>query len=179
VSRGNPWKTIGSRTVYQNPWLRVREDDVIRPDGNKGIYSVVEMRPSVGIVALREDGHVALVRQWRYVHEKMSVEIPTGGSEEGESVLDAAKRELREETGLTASNWLSLGSIDNSNGATTDVAHLFLASELVQGRSEQLADEDVELSWQPFDKAVESALNGEITESVTVAGLLKVKLLRA
>ncbi len=94
----NPWRTLSSRIVYRNPWLTLREDTVIRPDGAEGIYSVVEMRPSCGVVAINEDNQIALVGQWRYVHGKYSLEIPTGGSEEGEAPLDAAKRELLEET---------------------------------------------------------------------------------
>ena len=88
--------------MYRNPWITVREDDVIRPDGSGGVYGVVEIPASCGVVAIRDDGQVALVGQWRYVHDRYSVEIPTGGSEPGERPVDAAQRELREETGLTS-----------------------------------------------------------------------------
>jgi len=173
----NPWRTLGSRTIYRNPWLTLREDRVIRPDGAEGIYSVVEMRPSCGIVAINEDNQIALVGQWRYVHNKYSLEIPTGGSEQGETPLDAAKRELLEETGLTAKGWTALGTIDNSNGVTTDVAYLFLAGNLTAGPAVPQGDEQVELRWMPFADAVLSVMNGEITESVSVAAILKAKLL--
>lgn len=174
----NPWRTLGSRRVYRNPWLTLREDIVIRPDGAEGIYSVVEMRPSCGVVAVNDDNQIALVGQWRYVHNKYSLEIPTGGSEQDEIPLDAAKRELHEETGLTAADWTSLGSIDNSNGVTTDVAHLFLARNLTAGAPIPQGDEQVELRWMPFVDAVLSVMKGEITESVSVAGILKTELLR-
>lgn len=174
----NPWYTLGSRIVYQNPWLTLREDKVLRPDGQEGIYSVVEIPPSVGIVALDDHDSVALVRQWRYVHNKPSVEIPTGGSQAAETPLDAAKRELKEETGLTAGLWASLGTVDNSNGATTDVANLFLAHELNAGPIDRQGDEDIELQWVPLAEAVRAVMAGEITESVSVAALLKVELLR-
>ena len=173
----NPWRTLSSRTVYHNPWLSLREDKVIRPDGMEGIYSVVEMRPSCGIVAINERDQIALVGQWRYVHSKYSLEIPTGGSEQDEPLLDAAKRELLEETGLTAGDWTTLGSVDNSNGATTDVAHLFLARNLTAGPSVPQGDEQVELRWMPFADAVLSVMKGEITESVSVAGILKAELM--
>ena len=173
----NPWRTLGSRRVYRNPWLTLREDIVIRPDGAEGIYSVVEMRPSCGVVAVNDDNQIALVGQWRYVHNKYSLEIPTGGSEQDEIPLDAAKRELQEETGLTAAAWTSLGSIDNSNGVTTDVAHLFLARNLTAGAPIPQGDEQVELRWMPFVGAVLSVMKGEITESVSVAGILKTELL--
>ena len=174
----NPWRTLGSRTIYRNRWLTLREDTVIRPDGAEGIYSVVEILPSCGIVAINEDNQVALVGQWRYVHNRYSVEIPTGGSEQGETPLDAAKRELLEEAGLTAKDWTALGTIDNSNGVTTDVAHLFLARNLTAGESIPQGDEQVELRWMPFADAVLSVMKGEITESVSVAAILKAEFLR-
>jgi len=171
---GNPWRTLGTRVIYANPWLRLREDRVIRPDGEEGIYSVVEMRPSVGIVALNEAGEIALVTQWRYTLGRMSAEIPTGGSESSDqSMLAAAKRELREETGLSAACWRELGFIDNSNGTTTDVAHMFLATGLQAGPDDQDAEERIVLSWLPFGRAVEQVLDGSITESVSVAAILK------
>jgi 8-oxo-dGTP pyrophosphatase MutT (NUDIX family) len=175
----NPWKTLATRVVYANAWLRLREDTVVRPDGREGVYGVVEMRPSVGIVALNEADEVALVTQWRYPMGRMSVEIPTGGSEASDpDVLAAAQRELREETGLTASRWRELGFIDNSNGVTTDTAHMFLATGLEAGADAQAPEEQVILSWLPFGQAVEKALAGSITESVSVAALLKVEVLR-
>jgi 8-oxo-dGTP pyrophosphatase MutT (NUDIX family) len=175
----NPWQTLATRVVYANSWLRLREDTVVRPDGREGIYGVVEMRPSVGIVALNEDGEVALVTQWRYPLGRRSVEIPTGGSEASDpDVLAAAQRELREETGLTASRWRELGFIDNSNGVTTDTAHMFLATGLEAGADAQDPGEQVSLSWLPFGQAVEQVLAGSITESVSVATILKVEMLR-
>jgi 8-oxo-dGTP pyrophosphatase MutT (NUDIX family) len=170
----NPWRTIGSRIIYANPWLRLREDKVLRPDGKEGIYGVVEMSPSVGIVALNEANEIALVTQWRYTLGRMSVEIPTGGSESSDQgILAAAKRELREETGLTAGYWRELGFIDNSNGTTTDVAHMFLAASLEAGADAQDAEEQIVLSWLPFEQAVEKVMDGSITESVSVAAILK------
>jgi 8-oxo-dGTP pyrophosphatase MutT (NUDIX family) len=173
----NPWRTLSSRTIYRNAWLTLREDKVIRPDGAEGIYCVVELRPSCGIVAINEDNQIALVGQWRYVHDKYSLEIPTGGSEQDETPLAAAKRELLEETGLTADDWIALGTIDNSNGVTTDVAHIFLARNLTTGSPVSLGDEQVELSWMPFADAVLSVMSGEITESVSVAAILKAEFL--
>ena len=180
----NPWRTLDTRVVYANSWMTVRHDSVIRPDGQPGIYGVVEIRPSVGIVALDDGGAIALVSQWRYTLGKMSLEIPTGGSEAGEDILAAAQRELAEETGLQARSWTRLGSIDNSNGVTTDVAHIFLARTLTAlpggpARDDDKwgeGDEEIELAWLPFPAALERVLAGEITESVSVAGILKAAL---
>ena len=175
----NPWKTLATRVVYANPWLRLREDTVVQPDGHEGLYGVVEMRPSVGIVALDDADEVALVTQWRYPLGRMSVEIPTGGSEASDpDVLAAAQRELREETGLSASRWRELGFVDNSNGVTTDTAHMFLATGLRAGADAQDPEEQVILSWLPFGQAVQKVLAGSITESVSVAAILKVETMR-
>jgi 8-oxo-dGTP pyrophosphatase MutT (NUDIX family) len=185
----NPWRTLDTRVVYANSWITVREDSVIRPDGQPGIYGVVEIPPSVGVIALdgapladnskkRASPLIALVSQWRYTLGKMSLEIPTGGSEPGETILEAAGRELAEETGLAAASWIPLGSIDNSNGITTDVSHMFLARGLspLPGGQPRQGDERIEIVWMPFGAAVEAALEGVITESVSVAGILKAAL---
>ena len=176
-SMANPWRTLGTRIVYRDPWITLREDRVIRPDGVEGTYSVIEMLPSCGIVAINDSNDVALVSQWRYVHNKSSIEIPTGGSQEGESPLDAAKRELAEETGLIAESWIALGTVDNSNGSTTDVAHMFMARSLSSGPIARQGDERVELHWMPFEEAVQAVLTGAITESVSVAAILKTEIM--
>ena len=174
----NPWRTLDSKIVYSNPWMTIREDKVIRPDGAEGIYGVVEMPPSCGIVAIDDRDQIAMVSQWRYTLGKMSVEIPTGGAAHGEMPLDAAKRELSEETGLAAVSWTPLGTIDNSNGITTDVAHMFLARQLSAGPVNKQGDEELELHWINFADAVSLVMAGEVTESVSVAAILKTELLR-
>ncbi len=179
MTNKNPWKKLRTRVIYENAWLRLREDSVIRPDGNQGIYSVVELSPSIGVVVINEHDEIALVGQWRYTHNKYSLEIPTGGSlKEGENILKTAKRELEEETGISAKEWGSLGTIDNSNGATTDVAHLFLATNLKNGESKQEPTEEIETKWISFKQAVDMVMKGEITESCSVAAILKVDKLR-
>jgi 8-oxo-dGTP pyrophosphatase MutT (NUDIX family) len=193
----NPWQTLARRVVYANSWMTVREDSVIRPDGQPGIYGVVQIRPSVGIIAIDDRPHdasaaqaragavpeprIALVSQWRYTLGKVSLEIPTGGSEAGERLLDAAKRELAEEAGMAADGWVWAGSIDNSNGVTTDVSHIFIARALtpLPGGQVRQGDEEIEVVWLPFSEAVAKVLAGEITESVSVAGILKAEVLQA
>jgi 8-oxo-dGTP pyrophosphatase MutT (NUDIX family) len=192
----NPWRTLACRVVYANSWMTVREDSVIRPDGQPGIYGVVEIRPSVGIIAIddsprgasaAQDGaaatepRIALVSQWRYTLGRVSLEIPTGGSEAGERLLDAARRELAEEVGGAADGWVWAGSVDNSNGLTTDVSHIFIARALtpLPGGQERQGDEEIEVVWLPFSEAVAKVLAGEITESVSVAGILKAEVLRS
>lgn len=163
-----------SRIAYENAWLRVREDDVLRPDGQPGIYGVVEIRPSIGVLAFNDKGEIAIVGQWRYALGRYTYEIVRGGSAEGETdMLRAARRELREETGFDAMRWEELGSVDVCNGVTTDVQHLFVANDLRFVGVEQDPMEEIVTAWRPFEEAVEMAMSGEITEVCSVAAILK------
>jgi 8-oxo-dGTP pyrophosphatase MutT (NUDIX family) len=169
----NPWKTLSSRIAYENAWVRVREDSVLRPDGRPGIYGVVEMRPSVGVVALNADGQIVLVGQWRYPLGRYSWEIPRGGSMPGEFDIEAvARRELKEEAGVEAERWQPLGPVDLNNGVTTDVEHLFLATGLRSGANQPDGEEELTVRWVPFEDAVGMIFSGEITEVCSVAALL-------
>jgi len=179
----NPWRTLNQRWVYTNPWIHVREDSVIRPGGSSGVYSVVVMPPSVGVVAVDDNGLVALVKQWRYTLDRLSLEVPTGGLNDDEldpdGALRGAQRELQEETGLQSDLWQFLGTIDNSNGVTNEVAHLFLATGVTRV-VEWTADPDEPLTvvWVEWEEAVRRAVSSEITESVSVCALLRADLRR-
>jgi 8-oxo-dGTP pyrophosphatase MutT (NUDIX family) len=177
----NPWTTSSRRWVYENPWIRVREDQVVKPDGSPGIYGVVCTRPAVGVVALDDSGRVLLVEQWRYPLGRPSLEIPTGGSEPDEDVEAAARRELSEEAGVVAARWVGLGTIDTSNGVSDEVGHLFLATGLRSDPdSRPQADEVLTRTRVDRDEAVRWAVSGAITESLSVAALLRADhLLRA
>ena len=126
MSTENPWKRIESRTVYTNPWLTLREDRVIRPDGKSGIYTVVETRIATGVVALTPDEEIYLIGQYRYPTEEYSWEIVEGGSDPGEDPLDTAKRELREEAGLVAAQWAAPGGAMGSAGRRNPSEQLHL-----------------------------------------------------
>ena len=170
----NPWKTKSSRVAYENAWIRVREDQVIRPDGGPGIYGVVEIRPSVGVVAVNERDEIALVGQWRYSVNRYSWEIPRGGSHPGETdMLSVAKRELAEEAGLLAERWEALGSVDVCNGVADDVQSLYLATGLKPTATRLDPEEDIVIEWRPFDEAVRMVMDGRITEVCSVAAILK------
>lgn len=175
----NPWQTKSSREVYKNAWIRVREDQVIRPDGRPGVYGVIELRPSVGVVACNDRDEVVLVGQWRYSLGRYSWEIPRGGSNTGETdMLAVAQRELREETGTLAGQWRHLGSVDMLNGVANDVQSLFWATELTATEMELDPEEDIKVHWVPFAEALNMATDGRITEVCTVAALLMVDRLR-
>jgi 8-oxo-dGTP pyrophosphatase MutT (NUDIX family) len=170
----NPWRTTASRVAYENAWIRVREDSVIRPDGSPGIYGVVEIRPSVGIVAVNARDEVALVGQWRYALNRHSWEIPRGGSAPEEEVLAAAQRELAEEVGAKAARWEVLGPVDVCNGVANDVQTLYLATELSETAMNLDVEEDIVVEWKPFAEAVAMAMDGRITEVCSIAALLMV-----
>jgi len=175
----NPWQTRSSRTVYENRWVRVREDEVIRPDGGPGIYGVIEIRPSVGVVAINEHDEVVLVGQWRYSVNRYSWEIPRGGSHPGEAnMLDVAKRELAEETGVLAEHWQALGTVDNCNGVADDTQTLYLAAGLSSTAMNLDPEEEITVRWQPFEEALRMAMDGRITEVCSVAALFRVAMMR-
>jgi 8-oxo-dGTP pyrophosphatase MutT (NUDIX family) len=175
----NPWKTLSSRAIYQNPWFRVREDQVIRPDGQPGIYGVVEFSPSVGVVALNDRDEVALVRQWRYTKGEVTWELPVGSSKASDASLEAAaRRELREETGVEAAHWQQLGVLDCIVGATTERSTLFLATGLQVGSADLDPEEEITLEWVSFEQAIGMVTAGTITECISVAALLQVHLRR-
>jgi 8-oxo-dGTP pyrophosphatase MutT (NUDIX family) len=173
----NPWRTKRSEIVYENAWIRVREDQVVRPDGGDGIYGVVEIRPSIAVVALNDRDEIALVGQWRYALNRHSLEVPRGGSHPGETdMVEVAQRELAEEVGVVAKHWEALGAVDVCNGVSDDVQSLFLATGLSPTAMSLDPEEDITVEWHPFEDAVKMAIDGRITEVCSVAAILRVAL---
>jgi 8-oxo-dGTP pyrophosphatase MutT (NUDIX family) len=168
----NPWLTLSSKHVYDSPWITVREDRVVRPDGEPGIYGVVHYKNiAVGVLAIEED-HVYLVGQHRYPLERYSWEIPEGGCPEGEEPLRAAQRELREETGLEAARWQMLGEAYLSNSVADEYAVWFLATGLVPGEVRPEGTERLTVRRMPFREALTMALDGEITDALSLLALM-------
>lgn len=171
-----PWTKLSSRQVYENPWIRVREDQVLHPDGKPGIYGVVHFRNlAVGVVPLDARGDVILVGQFRYAMNGYAWEIPEGGCPEASPPEETAARELREETGYTAARWDYLGCMALSNSATDEVAHFFLARELTPGESDPESSEELAVKTVPFEEAWRMAMEGELTESLTVGALARAR----
>ena len=170
----NPWHTRGSREVYVNPWIRVREDHVIRADGHDGIYGVVEFQNyALGVVPVTDDGDTFLVGQWRYPLGLYSWEIPEGGGPLHLPLLDSARRELTEETGLTAASWTDLGPFHLSNSVTNEVGQIFLARDLTLGEPAPEGDEVLALRRLPLLEVHAMAMDGRITDGVSIIGLAR------
>jgi 8-oxo-dGTP pyrophosphatase MutT (NUDIX family) len=170
----NPWRTLARRDVYGNDWIRVHEDRVVRPDGTPGVYGVVRFRTvALGAVPLFPDGTTVLVGQHRYTLDAYSWEIPEGGGDPRRPAQEEMARELREETGCSAGTWTPLGPIHTSNSVTDEVGYLFLAEDLVQGVPRPEETEVLQRWRLPLEDAIGMAASGELTDSLTVAGLLR------
>ena len=168
----NPWEKVATRVVYDNPWIRVREDVVVRPDGLPGIYGVVHFKNvAVGVLAV-EEGMLYLVGQYRYPLERYSWEIPEGGCPEGEDPLQAARRELKEETGLEADHWEKLGEADLSNSVADERAVWFLATGLVPGEREPEGTEVLGVRRVPLGEALAMARDGRMRDALSQLALL-------
>lgn len=168
----NPWRVTSTREVYRNPWFSVREDQVIRPDGAPGTYSVVEPKVATGVVALDEHDQVWLVGQYRYPIEIYSWEIIEGGVELGEDSQVAAARELQEEAGLVARDWVKLGpTFYLSNCFTTERADVFLARGLTHVEAQPEGTEVLQVRALPFATVMQMVGSGEISDSVSIVAL--------
>ncbi|MGH2477587.1 MAG: NUDIX domain-containing protein [Candidatus Limnocylindrales bacterium] len=168
------------RIAYENPWITVWHDEVIRPDGSPGIYGVVHFdNLAAGVVAIDTDDRVVLVGQHRYTLDEDSWEIPEGGLSPAETPLAGIQRELREETGLTAADWRELCRLDLSNSVTDERAILFVATGLRHGHAEPDPSESLELRWVPFAEALAMTLDGRIRDVLSVVAIQRVALERA
>jgi 8-oxo-dGTP pyrophosphatase MutT (NUDIX family) len=170
----SPWTTLSRREIYQNPWIRLREDQVINPSGGHGIYGVVEYQNhAVGVVPIDKEGYTWLVGQWRYCHDSYEWEIPEGGCPAGESPSDCARRELLEETGLHAESITPLlTGLQLSNSTTNEVCDLFVARGLQQGTAMPEETEQLHVWRLPLSEAIAMAMDGRIKDSPSVIALL-------
>jgi len=170
----NPWRTLSVRNAYENPWIRVEHRDVLNPAGGPGIYGLVHFKnTAIGIIPLDNEGNTWLVGQYRYALERYSWEIPEGGGPAGTDPLEAAKRELLEETGITAARWTPLLEMHTSNSVTDEYGLAFVAQELAFGESQPEETEELQVKKLPFGDVVGMVLDGEITDALSMIAILK------
>jgi 8-oxo-dGTP pyrophosphatase MutT (NUDIX family) len=171
------WTTLSSQQKYDNAWINVTEFQVINPGGKPGIYGKVHFKnKAIGIIPVDKEMNTWLVGQHRYTLNEWSWEIPEGGGPLATPVLESAKRELKEETGLAANKWTQLLRTHLSNSVCDEEGFLFLAEDLTEGRAELEATEADMKVWKlPLQEAVQMVLNGKITDSLSMMGLLMVE----
>lgn len=168
------WKKQSSKHIYDNPWLSVEEDEVINPGGGISHYGKINFKNiAIGIIPIDENNNTWLVGQYRYVTDCYSWEIPMGGGPVGIPPLVSAKRELKEETGLTADYWEELIQCHISNSVTDERGITFVAKDLTRGDTEFEETEDLQILELPVEEAIEFVMNGEITDVLSIASLLK------
>jgi 8-oxo-dGTP pyrophosphatase MutT (NUDIX family) len=180
VESTNPWRTLSSTNVYDNPWITLTEFQVLNPAGNPGIYGKVHFKNmAIGIVALDDDGWISLVGQYRYTIDRYSWEIPEGGGHHDVDPLTSAQRELLEETGLKAGQWELLLQMHLSNSVTDEFCQVYLATELQQFEAEPEETEQLKYLKLPLSEAWQRVKSGEITDAITVASLQAMMLRQA
>lgn len=179
TERDNPWKVLGRKDVYENPWIRVVENEVIHPAGNPGVYGVVSFKNlAVGIIPLDAEDHTWIVGQFRFALDEYSWEIPMGGVPIETDPLAGARRELKEETGLTAGRWQQILAVRISNSVTDESGVVYVAEDLEQGKPEFDDTEKIEIRRLPFDDVLRMVMDGDITDCLSVTGILKLAALR-
>ncbi len=175
----NPWQILDSELKYENNWIRVVHQNVVNPSGGAGIYGTVNFKNiAVGVVPVDAEGNTWLVGQYRFPLNEYSWEIPEGGCPDGEEILETAKRELKEETGLIAQTWSVISKLHTSNSVCNEVAYIFLAENLTQSESQPEETEQLQIKKMPLAEALSMVLADKITDSMSVAGILKVARLK-
>lgn len=174
----NPWTTLKVQDIYENRWIKVTHEDVITPTGTNGIYGKVHFKNlAIGIIPIDEEGNTWLVGQYRYPLNAYSWEIPEGGGPLDKDPLASAQRELAEEVGMAASDWEVLAEINTSNSVTDEKAIIYIAKGLSPAYAPLDDTEVLQIRKLPLKEAVEMAMNGTITDSISVVGLLKAHIL--
>ena len=170
----NPWTTLSKAEIYTNPWITVEEHQVINPKGGSGIYGQVHFKNiAIGIIPLDRELNTWLIGQYRYTLEEYSWEIPMGGSPISDTLEAGARRELKEETGLSAESWRNILRIHTSNSVTDELGFVFLAEDLTEGETAFDETEDLQIRRIPFTEVVRMVMSGQITDAISIAGILK------
>jgi 8-oxo-dGTP pyrophosphatase MutT (NUDIX family) len=173
ATKHGPWVIEETTHVYEDEFIKVNEDKVIKPDGQGGTYATARVKPGVAVLAVEEEGSVYLTKQFRYATGRDSIEVVCGALEEGEPPLEAAKRELREEVGIEASEWRELGTIDLEGSIVNCQSNLFIAKSLKQIETDRDPTERIKTLQVTLGKAVDMVMNCEITHGPSIALILK------
>ena len=174
----NPWKILDKHTVYDNAWIRLTEFKVINPSGGHGIYGKVHYKHiAVGVIPMDADLNSWLVGQFRFPLNEYSWEIPEGGGKMDEDPLEAAKRELLEETGLIANHWTKILTLHLSNSVSDETAVIYLARELEQQSPSHEETEQLHVKKIPFAELIRMQESGEITDAMSVAAIQQIRLM--
>jgi ADP-ribose pyrophosphatase len=176
MQQHGPWKIIEHRQVYSDPWTRVCKDEVIRPDGRPGTYTVVHVKPGVSVLAMDDDLNVYLTEEFHYGVGRVTIETASGGVEPGEEPLATAQRELREELGIEARDWTDLGACDPFTANVVSPTQLFLARGLTFGQQAPEGTEQIQCVSMHLDEAVARVLASCITHAPSCLAILKTKL---
>lgn len=172
----NPWTTLSNQVIYNNPWIKIVENKVLNPSGNDGIYGVVHFkRIAVAIIPLDKDLNTWIVGQYRYPTNTYEWEVPEGGCEINEQPLETAKRELVEEVGVKAEEFTLIQEMQLSNSTTDEVSCTYIAQDLTQVDAQPDEDEQIEIKKLPFEELYQMAINGEIKDALSIAGIFKTK----
>lgn len=171
----NPWKTLTTSEVYDNPWISVSHREVLNPSGGAGIYGKVHFKNhAIGVVPLDSEGNTWLVGQYRYPIDRYSWEIPEGGGPLNTDPLTSAQRELAEETGLRAERWTQVLQTHVSNSVSDEFGIIFVAQELTQGDASPEETEELVIKKVPFSTAVDMVMQAEITDALAMLAIMKV-----
>jgi len=165
-----PWKQTASTTIVSDTWMHLTADRCELPDGvTLDPYYVIHERDWVHVLAVDADGQFVLVRQYRYAADAVCLEFPGGVVDAGEQPLDAARRELQEETGCTAAQWQSLGSMFANPARQVNRVHVFIARDLRQGTAQPESSEDLECIRLPIDEVPAAIARGEFSQALHIA----------
>ncbi len=172
-----PWTILSRREVYRDPWIEVTRDEVIRPDGDPGSHCIVRLKAGVSVLALDDEGFVYLTEEFHYAVGRMTLEVVSGGIDADESAEAAARRELREELGITANELVDLGVCDPFTSVVVSPKRLYLARGLTFGETEREGTEQIQCRHVPFFEALQMVNEGRITHAPSCLAILKTHLL--